>query len=427
MDKETVLKENDAFCILPWITMHVWPNGNAMPCCLADSDNVFGNANQNSIKEIINSEKFKELRKGMLNGEKLPACRRCYELETSTNIWTLRKNSNQWFGEKHFDLVEKTHEDGTVDDFRMAYLDIRFSNICNMKCRTCGPELSSQHAKEFKELYGEHELARMLKNDGKIVVNIAHNKDFWSELETYLNDVEEVYWAGGEALITDEHYKILDHWVENNKRDVRLRYTTNFSNFNYKRKSVLDYWKDFDDIQVSASLDANGLRAEYMRSGTDWQVIEQNRAEMLEQVPHVHFELTPTISLYNVWNFPDFHMDWVEKGYVKIENCRLNMLTFPEEMRINHAPEEYKREIRSKYLDYKSWAFDQIKDRMDDEPNLMYDVIGKIDTVIRFLNTGNPNPPMLKKFFKSNHKLDQFRQEDFWAVFPEMKWLRNYV
>ena len=427
MDKEKVLKENDAFCILPWITMHVWPNGNTMPCCLADSDNVFGNARDMSIKELINTDKFKELRKGMLNGEKLPACKRCYELETSTNIWTLRKNSNQWFGDKHFNLVEKTNEDGSVNDFKFAYLDIRFSNICNMKCRSCGPELSSQHAKEFKELYGEHELARMLKNDGKIVVNIANHKNFWDELQTYLNDVEEVYWAGGEALITDEHYKILDYWVEQGKRDVRLRYTTNFSNFNYKRKSVLDYWKDFDNIQVSASLDANGLRAEYMRSGTDWYTIERNRQQMLEQVPHVHFELTPTISMYNVWNFPDFHMDWVERGLVKIENCRLNMLTFPEEMRINHAPEEYKIELRSKYLDYKSWALDQIKDRVEAEPNLMYDVIGKIDTVIRFLNTGNPNPPMLKKFFKSNHKLDQFRKEDFWNVYPEMKWLRNYV
>jgi hypothetical protein len=427
MDKETILKDNDAFCILPWITMHIWPNGNTMPCCLADSDNVFGNAKENTISELINTDKFKELRKGMLNGEKLPACRRCYELETSTNIWTLRKNSNQWFADKHFDLVEKTNEDGSVDDFRMAYFDLRFSNICNMKCRSCGPELSSQHAKEFKELYGEHELARMLKNDGKIVVNVAHQPGFWEDLQKYLPDVEEAYWAGGEPLITDEHYRILDLWVEQGKRDVRLRYTTNFSNFNYKRKSVLDYWKDFDDIQVSASLDANGLRAEYMRSGTDWYQIERNREQMIEQVPHVHFELTPTISLYNVWNFPDFHMDWVDRGLVSIENCRLNMLTFPEEMRINHAPEEYKIELRSKYLDYKSWAFDKIKDRVDAEPNLMYDVIGKIDTVIRFLNTGNPNPPMLKKFFKQGHKLDQFRREDFWQVFPEMKWLRDYV
>lgn len=427
MNKNELLTENKAFCILPWIHMHVWPNGNTMPCCLANSDDPFANMKTSTIEEAWNSDKYKELRRAMMSGEKLSVCNRCYELETSTNIWTLRKNSNQWFGDKHFDLVEKTNADGSIDEFRMAYLDIRFSNICNMKCRTCGPELSSQHAKEFKELYGEHELARMLQNDGKIVVNVAHDQNFWDNLVKYLDDVEEVYFAGGEALITEEHYKILDYWIEKGKTDVRLRYTTNFSNFRYKRKSILEYWKEFSDIQVSASLDSNGARAEYSRNGTDWKQIEQNRLEMIEHVPHVHFELTPTISLYNVWNWPDFHMDWVDRGLVSIENCRLNILTNPEFMRINNAPEEFKIELRSKYLDYKSWAFDNISDRMKTDTSLMYDVIGKIDSIIRFLNTGNPDPAQLKKFFKTNHKLDQFRREDFWNTYPEMKWLRNYV
>lgn len=427
MNKEDLLKKNKAFCILPWIHMHVWPNGNAMPCCIADSDQPFGNLKENKIEEVWNSDRYKELRLAMLSGEKLDCCRRCYELEDSTYIWTLRKNHNQWFGDKHFDLVKKTKLDGSIDEFRMAYLDIRFSNICNMKCRSCGPELSSQHAKEFKELYGEHELARMLKNDGKIVVNIAHENNFWEDLQKYLPDVEEVYWAGGEALITDEHYKILDYWLANNKKDVRLRYTTNFSNFRYKQKSIIEYWKEFSDIQVSASLDCNGKRAEYSRHGTDWQQIEKNRFEMLERVPHVHFELTPTISLYNVWNWPDFHMDWVERGLVDIENCRLNMLTGPDFMRIDIIPDNIKIELRAKYLDYKSWAFDKIKDRAKQKPEIIKDVIGKIDSVIQFMNTGKLNEEKLKQFFNNNHHLDQYRKEDFWTVYPEMEWLRKYV
>lgn len=425
MNKKDLLENNKAFCILPWIHMHVWPNGNAMPCCIADSNTPFGNVKKSSIEEVWNSEDYKNLRKAMLNGEKLPVCRRCYELEDSTYIWTLRKNHNQWFGENHFDLVEKTNADGSINDYRMAYLDIRFSNICNMKCRSCGPELSSQHAKEFKELYGTHELARMLQNDGKIVVNIANEQNFWQNLEKYLLDVEEVYWAGGEALITDEHYKILDYWIENN-HNVRLRYTTNFSNFKYKQKSILDYWKEFDDIQVSASLDCNGSRAEYSRHGTVWKTIEKNRLEMLEAVPHVHFELTPTISLYNVWNWPDFHMDWTERGLVDIQNCRLNMLTDPDFMRIDNIPEDFKIELRSKYIDYKAWAYEKIKYLPNNE-NVIKDVIGKIDSVIQFMNTGNLNTEKLKQFFENNHHLDQYRKEDFWQVFPELDWMRKYV
>ena len=33
---------------------------------------------------------------------------------------------------------------GRIIKFRMRYFDIRFSNICNFKCRTCGSAFSSQ-------------------------------------------------------------------------------------------------------------------------------------------------------------------------------------------------------------------------------------------------------------------------------------------
>ena len=427
MDKEHLLKKNKAFCILPWIHMHAWPDGRAMPCCIADSDQPFGNVKENTIAEVWNSDKYRELRLAMLKGEKLDCCRRCYELEDSTYIWTLRKNHNQWFGDKHFDLVEKTNADGSIDEMRMAYMDIRFSNICNMKCRTCGPELSSLHAQEHGELYGKHEVANILKNNGSIIVNVAKHKNFWDELQQYLPDVEEVYWAGGEPLITNEHYKILDHWIETGKTDVRLRYTTNFSNLRFKKKSIIDYWREFPDIQVSASLDAMGARAEFMRHGTHWETVERNRQEMLEELPNIHFELTPTISLYNVWNWPDFHMNWVERGLVDIENCRLNMLTDPDFMRLDSIPNDFKIELRSKYIDYKAWAYDKIKDRIATKPDVVKDVLGKIDSVIQFMNTGKLDTVKLKQFFEKNHGLDQHRKEDFWATFPELEWLRAYV
>ena len=422
-EKDDLLKNNNAFCILPWIHMHVWPNGNAMPCCIADSDAPFGNVNDDSIEDVWNSEKYKELRLAMLNGERKDVCRRCHQLEDTTYSWTLRQNHNEWFGDKHIDLVDKTNEDGSIDEFRMAYFDIRFSNICNMKCRSCGPELSSLHAKEHKEVYGERELIKMLKNDGNIVVNIAENPEFWESLQKYLPDVEEVYWAGGEALITKEHYDLLDEWLRLGKTDVRLRYTTNFSNFKFKKKSVIDYWKQFDDVQVSASLDCSGPRAEYSRYGTNWKTIEQNRIEMMEAVPDVHFELTPTISLYNVWQWPDFHMDWVERGLVDIRHCRMNYLTHPTFMSVNNAPDEVRAELKRKYMAYRKWAIEYTKDMSEKD---QHHVIQKIESVVYFLKSGEENISELKKFIENNNRLDKIRDEDFWTVFPELGWLRDY-
>ena len=65
---------------------------------------------------------------------------------------TLRKRSNEEYidmvhnphGTNQMEHVRSTHEDGSVDGVNMTYMDIRFSNICNMRCRSCGPDLSSQ-------------------------------------------------------------------------------------------------------------------------------------------------------------------------------------------------------------------------------------------------------------------------------------------
>ena len=83
--------------------MHIWPNGDAFPCCMSDSQEVFGNVHEEPIDFLINNDKFKELRRQMLNGEKPKACSRCYELEDTADSWTLRKNSLESF-KKHIPI-----------------------------------------------------------------------------------------------------------------------------------------------------------------------------------------------------------------------------------------------------------------------------------------------------------------------------------
>ena len=76
----------------------------------------------------------------MLNEKESLECNRCYEMEKS-NVWTLRKMVNQTY-DKHWDRVETTQDDGTVEEVNMGYMDIRVSNICNFRCRN-GSQTSS--------------------------------------------------------------------------------------------------------------------------------------------------------------------------------------------------------------------------------------------------------------------------------------------
>ena len=406
-DKYAKLYASKVFCMMPWIHTHVWPSGKAFPCCMSDSTVEYGNLNDNSLAEIWNNEKYRQLRKNMLNGDETKECNRCYEMEKS-NVFTLRKMVNQYYG-KHWDRVETTQLDGTVEELNMGYMDIRVSNICNFRCRSCSPELSSAWYEEHIKLYG------YTPKDPKIM-NILENKKFWDDLQPLLLTVEEACWAGGEPIITEEHYKILDFWIENKMEDVRLRYTTNFSNLYFKKKSILEYWNSFKDVRIAASLDAMGARGELIRAGTNWDVIEDNRRQMIKECPDVYFEITPTVSIMNVYHLPDFHKEWIDKGLLEPQNVRMNILTYPTEYRIQIIPPKERKKFIDKYTEHIKWIDDNFGDGAAKRG---------FESVLDFLQQENYEN-LIPDFIDRNTPLDKLRGESLYQVAPELEFFRDY-
>ena len=127
------LMKDDAFCVIPWIHMHPWPDGRVFTCCLSELHTPVGNLNKESLEEVWNSETMKQFRLDLLNGKKISNCNRCYEQEEHGHE-TLRIRSNQEYltlknnpyGNKKVHVVESTNEDGSVDTVNMTYMDIRF-------------------------------------------------------------------------------------------------------------------------------------------------------------------------------------------------------------------------------------------------------------------------------------------------------------
>ena len=406
MKKYSKLYNSKVFCMMPWVHTHIWPNCNTFPCCMSDSDIEYGNLNDNSLEEIWNGEKYKKLRKNMLNEKESPECTRCYEMEKS-NIWTLRKNTNKYYI-GHWDRVETTQDDGTVEEVNMGYMDIRVSNICNFRCRTCGPELSSAWYEDHSKLYGQ-------PPENPKMMNIANNEKFWNDLQPLLLTVEEACWAGGEPIITEEHYKILDFWIENKMKDVRLRYTTNFSNLYFKKKSILEYRNSFKDVRIAASLDGMGKRGELIRAGTEWDVIEKNRKQMIKECPDVYFEITPTVSIMNVYHLPDFHKDWIDRGLLEPQNVRMNILTYPTEYRIQIIPPSERKIFIDKYTEHIKWIDDNFGDGA---------AKSGFESILDFLQQENYEN-LIPDFIDRNTPLDKLRGESLYQVAPELKFLEE--
>ena len=398
-----LLKDSKTFCIYPWIHLHAYPTGEAYPCCHAEMGvGQVGNCRKNTLEEIWRDQPMAQLRKDMLSETANAACGRCYEQEAS-GFFSGRKSANKHHGH-HIKKLES-------NPFEMTYWDIRFSNLCNLKCRSCGHIFSSQWYQDQAKLAGGN------WKDRNTVLNYAGRTetDMWSQLEPHLDYVEQIYFAGGEPLLMEEHYRILDELVRRKRFDVRLIYNTNFTHTDLKGKSVFEYWQQFESVAVGASLDASGDRGEYIRKGTNWAVVEQNRKDMLAICPDVDFYISPTLSIMNAWHLPDFHRDWVKQGLIRAQDLNVNILQDPAYYRIDIAPIKYKQRLRIKFEEHIEWLKTQ------------GDSLGRatqgFESAVSFMMTTD-NTHLIDTFWRKTHELDAIRKERMLDVIPELEALK---
>jgi organic radical activating enzyme len=280
----------------------------------------------------------------------------------------------------------------------MSYWDIRFSNLCNLSCRSCGHIFSSSWYQDQAKLAGG------TWKDHNQALNYAGRTetDMWEQLIPHLDYVEQIYFAGGEPLMMAEHYNILDELERRGRFDVRLIYNTNFTHVKLKDRTVFDYWKRFKSVAVGASLDAMGPRAEYIRKGTDWAVVESNRRQMLATCPEVDFYISPTLSIMNALHLPDFHRTWVDQGLLKPQDLNVNILQDPAHLRIDIAPAEYKAIVSDKYQEHVEW--------LRPLDTLQRATVG-FQSAIKFMSAID-NTHLLDTFWRKTHELDNIRNEN---------------
>ena len=400
--EQFLLQDSKTFCIYPWIHIHAYPTGEAYPCCHGEMAHPVGNCRTHSLEHIWQDAPMQALRADMLSETPNPACARCYEQEAS-GFFSGRKSANKHHGH-HVKKLES-------NPFELTYWDIRFSNLCNLKCRSCGHIFSSQWYQDQAKLAGPE---WKLNNS---VLNYAGPTEtsMWEQLEPHLDYVEQVYFAGGEPLLMTEHYRILEELLKRGRTDVRLVYNTNFTHTDLKGRSVFEYWKQFDSVAVGASLDASGARGEYIRKGTVWSTVEENRRLMLATCPEVDFYISPTLSIMNAMHLPDFHREWVDAGLIRPQDLNVNILQDPPFYRIDIAPQAYKAELTQKYYQHLEWL------------KSVGDPLGRatqgFESAITFLNATD-NTQLLDSFWRKTHELDDIRTESWSRALPELKALK---
>ena len=406
-DQKHKLIDSEFFCMLPWIHLHAWPDGRAYPCCLGKAHHPVGNFKEKSMREIWNDDPMRAMRRNMLEDKPCKECSDCYEQE-GAGFSSMRNNSNKSFGH-HIGEIGATLLDGSLPDMKLHYWDVRFSNICNLKCRSCGSIFSSRWYDDDVKIWGKP-LRPRVQFAGK------HEEDVWEQMQEHIPHLDQIYFAGGEPMIMEEHTRILKLLIEKGNTKVRLIYNTNLNELCYKKENVLELWKHFPTVCVAASLDDMGDRAEMIRSGTDWLQVEQNIRDLKRECPHIDFMISPTLSMMNIWNFTKFHRYMVEQGFIAAKDFNLNILQGPKEYRIDLLPLDIKLKFKKEFEEHIEWLrpIDTIQR-----------AVGGFEGAITFM-MATDNSHLLANFWETINDLDWSRSESLISVVPELAAIVQY-
>lgn len=402
--------KKETSCPALWAHLHVINDGRAFPCCMTPitDENSFGNVNDQSLLEIMNSPKAKSMRANMLQGNALPpSCHRCIEKEA------LGMNSYRtgWVDDYTYAIrkrVEDTLPDGTINRVELNSWDFRFSNYCNLSCRTCAPLFSTSWDKDFKILWG--------KSSGeKTLINLENAQPFWKDLEEQVKHVQVIHFAGGEPVIMEEHWRLIDMLLEKGMTDVLLNYSTNATVLKYKGRNILDIWKKFKKVHLSLSIDGVGDAFEYVRNRGKWPETRQNLLDI--SAANIKHWIHPTISILNIYRITELHDEMIKMGLVNVRNLanyfstefHLNPLFTPEYFCLTSLPEHHKKAVTTMLEEYADKMYNTYKIPKD----------GWI-SIINFMNASDTSK-LWPQFVNNTKRLDEIRTQNFLDINPEFK------
>jgi sulfatase maturation enzyme AslB (radical SAM superfamily) len=397
----------DGFCILPWIHLFVWPNGQFRLCCVddipikRDSDNKIYSVQNHSIDEWWNSPYLQNIRQQMLLGLKPAECSRCYRVEESGGT-SKRIDSNTMFPKKVLEVLEGKEYNSP------NYLELRPGNLCNLKCRMCNPTSSSQLFKEYEQL---KEIGIDLNFNPDLLSGFDwFSSEVFDDFKKHLAKTDRLALLGGEPLIMQQVLEMLEFLVHQGfAKDIVLRVVTNCTVCNDKLLKLLS---EFKEIKMSLSLDGIGGVNDYIRYPSSWKKIEENTLRFIDELPRekAYFDIQCTFQIYNSIYIPEliqWYSNVLKSRNLTRKNTKLyfNRLFKPEEFELSLLPISARTDLIKELEEF-----------------LLTDIpFWNLDMVVDILkNIPCPSEETYNKFWWRTDSLDTLRPINFEKALPKL-------
>ena len=419
------------FCVYPWLQFMIGPTEQyARLCCqswaspLKTESGQFYSFKQHTLDEIWNGHDLKQIRKQLLSGKKISACKQCHYVESTGNISVRQVANHEWL-KVHSDkelIIDKIKE-SIKNDYNASppiYLDLRFGNHCNLQCRMCSPYSSSKISREYEELIEEYQKRGIDSIDENEIKVLNQSKDWYKDSKIIKNiyrwipNVRKIYMTGGEPTLIKENWKLIKYIQENDcAKNIILQMNINCTHVN---KQLLNTFKEFKQIILCLSVDGTRNVQEYIRYPSKWKIIESNIIKVLENTnERTWVSCEPVVQIYNILDLTDY-LKWAERldQISTLHVDLVNMYSGPKYLDIDILPKNVRLVALEQILNYEKEHTIYLN-----KNNLLSVGLKSIKTILRREPCAD-SKHHLQGFRKYTEMLDKKRNNSFEDTFPKL-------
>jgi hypothetical protein len=308
-----------------------------------------------TFKAIWLSNEVELAREKSAAGEKLSMCNRCWSEEQ------LGHTSERQYLKQ--DLPEGLdYTDPGYYRRGPRHLNIKVSNICNLRCRTCQSYDSYLYHIEGEHYEKKNNITKTLYTGEMFKKHFTDEQ--LDELYEFADNLERIELYGGEPFLDDQVPKFLIRLVDSGlSKNIDLFVSTNATH------ELTDTWHkiltNFKEVIINVSVDGIADRFTYMRHPGKWEVAQKNIDvffNLRTECPSINVVPVITVSALNVW-----YVDEVFEYFISTYNTEpfIILVQWPKYYCVNVLPNQIKPIVAERLSNTK---FEAIVNLMNTEP-----------------------------------------------------------
>ena len=319
--KDELNEVGEGFCLAKWNQVSILLQTGQTHSCHHPRPHVVPLDELERNPSALHNTNFKkQQRKTMLKGGKPKECDYCWNVEDANpDAFSDRimKSGEAW-AFPYFDKIKKSDPSENTNP---TYVEVSFSNQCNMSCGYCDVKSSSNWQHEIKTqghypTSGMYNNTEWMERDG--IVPISHTKPnpyrdaFWKWWPDLYPTLHTFRITGGEPILSKDTFKVLDYIIDNPNLNPMLEMSVNTNlcapqdmveEFIDKVKYITE--KDLVwNFALFTSIESWGKQAEYMRDGMDTERFWNNLDMFLTKCQKPEATIMAT---YNLTSVPTYH------------------------------------------------------------------------------------------------------------------------